>query len=104
MGNNEYLEMYMVGARKKYTFARLRLQQISDLLKDDSLSQEQKLSMISEITNQLDVLMPASGDDMDFADGYDIESLGCEIPEIAESNVPVGLTVDQKINTNNKLV
>ena len=104
MDNNQYLEMYMVQARKKYTFTRLRLQQISELLKRDDLSQEQKLALISEITNQLDVLMPASSADMDSADGYDIESLGNEIPEIAESNVPVSLGIDQQLNSNNKII
>lgn len=101
MIDKQYLEMYMMAARKKYSFVRLRAGQISEILKNDNLSQDKKLSMIAEITNQLDSFFPVSDCDMDlWLD--DIESLGYEIPEIANSNESIILTVDKVEKSDNK--
>lgn len=68
-------------ARKKYTFARTRLEQINELLNDETLMPEQKLSIISEITEQMDKLLPTN--DADYEPEYSMEELAYDISENA---------------------
>lgn len=81
MGNTEYLEYNLQIARKKYTFARTRLEQINELLNDETLMPEQKISIICEITEQMDRLLPIN--DSDYEPEYSMEELAYDISENA---------------------